>query len=191
MSEPSVLFARYRAAPVLPVIAFVAFWVLLAFALFFVAVRGGPAGARETLQTQTRGGRKGVALILAIVYIGFGVAIPLAFLTGNHAKASNQIGGIKLNAAQKHGRELFGEHCAVCHTLAAANSQGKVGPNLDTLKPPRSLVLHTIQNGCLQNPPQGDQNEICLGQGVMPANVVQGRDAQDVASFVGKVAGKE
>jgi mono/diheme cytochrome c family protein len=175
---------------VLPVIAFVAFWVVLAFGLFFVAVRGGPAGARETLHTQSRGGRKGVAVILAIVYVGFGVAIPIAFLTGNHANASSQIGGIKLSSVQKHGRELFGEHCAVCHTLAAANAEGKVGPNLDTLKPPKSLVLHTIQNGCLPNPPSNSP-EVCLGQGVMPSNVVLGRDAQDVASFVAKVAGKE
>jgi mono/diheme cytochrome c family protein len=175
---------------VLPVIAFVAFWVVLAFGLFFVAARGGPAGARQALHTQSRGGRKGIGLILAIVYVGFGVAIPIAFLTGNHANASNQIGGLKLTSVQRRGRELFGEHCAVCHTLAAANAEGKVGPNLDTLKPPESLVLHTIQNGCLPNPPSNSP-ENCLGQGVMPADVIQGKDAQDVASFVGKVAGKE
>ncbi|MDQ6605654.1 MAG: c-type cytochrome [Actinomycetota bacterium] len=175
----------------LPVIAFVAFWVVLAFGLFFVAVRGGPAGARAALQTQSRGGRKGVGLILAILYVGFGVAIPIAFLTGNHANASSQIGGIKLSATQKHGRELFGEHCSVCHTLAGANAEGKVGPNLDTIKPPASLVLHTIQYGCLSKPPTPTSPEVCLNQGVMPPNVVQGRDAQDVASFVAKVAGKE
>lgn len=174
----------------LPVIAFVAFWVLFAFGLFFVAVRGGPAGARQALQTQSRGGRKGVGLILAIIYVGFGVAIPIAFLTGNHANASSQVGGVKLTSIQKRGRELFGAHCAVCHTLAAANAEGKVGPNLDTLQPPASLVLHTILNGCLPNPPSNSP-EVCLGQGVMPPAVVQGRDAQDVASFVAKVAGKE
>ena len=41
---------------------------------------------------------------------------------------------------------------AVCHTLSAANAVGKVGPNLDTLKPPYGLVLNTINNGCLQDP---------------------------------------
>ena len=30
---------------------------------------------------------------------------------------------------------LFSENCASCHTLAAANATGKVGPNLDDLKP--------------------------------------------------------
>jgi hypothetical protein len=74
--------------------------------------------------------------------------------------------------------------------LAAANAIGKVGPNLDTLKPPESLVLHTINNGCLPNAPSNSPQQ-CLGQGVMPADVVEGVDAQDVASFVAKVAGKE
>jgi Cytochrome c len=175
---------------VLPVVLFIAFWAVLALGVFFIAVRGGLIGARETLHTQSYRGRRTVAVLFLIVYVAFGVVIPLAFLTGNHANASSQIGGIKLSSVQKRGRELFGEHCAVCHTLAAANAEGKVGPNLDTLKAPESLVLHTIQYGCLPNPPSNSP-ENCLGQGVMPPDVVQGRDAQNVASFVAKVAGKE
>jgi mono/diheme cytochrome c family protein len=175
---------------VLATILFLAFWVLLAFALFFVATRGGVGGARAALQTQTRGGRKAVGVIFAILYVGFGIALPVAFLTGNHANASSQVGGVKLNATEKHGRVLFGQNCAVCHTLSAASAIGKVGPNLDMLKPPYSLVYNTINNGCLQNPP-ANSPQACLGQGVMPAQLVQGRDAQAVASFVAKVAGKE
>ncbi|MHB8657777.1 MAG: c-type cytochrome [Solirubrobacteraceae bacterium] len=175
----------------LGVFLFVAFWVLVAFGLFFVAIRGGLGGARATLQTQSRGGRRAIGWIFAVVYLGFGVVLPITLLTGNHANANSQVGGIRLNVAQKHGRELFGLHCAVCHTLSAANAAGKVGPNLDTLRPPASLVLHTIQYGCLQSPPTASDPQTCLGLGVMPADVVEGKDAQDVASFVGKVAGKE
>ena len=116
--------------------------------------------------------------------------MPVALLTGNHANASSQIGGIKLTVPEKRGRELFGEHCSVCHTLAGANAIGKVGPNLDTLQPPVSLVIHTLAYGCLQNPPANDP-QTCLGQGTMPADIVEGKDAQDVAQFVAKVAGKE
>jgi len=77
--------------------------------------------------------------------------------------------------------------CMKCHTI---NSEGgKVGPDLDILKPPRSLVLHTIANGCLPNASGSNQNESCLGQGVMPSEVVTGKDAQDVASFVAEAAG--
>jgi mono/diheme cytochrome c family protein len=175
---------------VLAVVLFLALWVVVALGLLFVAIRGGLGGAREAFQTQSRGGRKAVGVIFAILYVGFGVALPIAFLTGNHANASSQIGGIKLTPAEKHGRELFGEHCGVCHTLAGANAVGKVGPNLDTLKPPASLVLNTITNGCLQNAPTSSA-QTCLGYGTMPPDLVQGKDARDVADFVAKVAGRE
>ena len=111
-------------------------------------------------------------------------------LIGNRNKANGQVGGIKLTAPEKRGREIFGENCSLCHTLAAANAVGKVGPNLDMIMPTESLVLHTIANGCLANPPPGSQ-EACLGQGTMPANVVQGVQATEVAQFVAAVAGKE
>jgi mono/diheme cytochrome c family protein len=170
---------------------FVAFWVVLGFGVFFIAVRGGLGGARATLQSQGRGARRASVLVFLVIYLGFGVTLPLLFLTGNHANANAQIGGIKLNAAEKTGREVFGEHCGVCHTLAAANAIGKVGPNLDTIKPSESLVLHTIQNGCLQDPPSTTAPTNCLGEGTMPAAIVQGTQAQQVAAFVAKVAGKE
>jgi cytochrome c551 len=117
--------------------------------------------------------------------------VPVLFLHGNHANANAQVGGNKLNPAEKRGREIFAFRCGFCHTLAAANVNGKVGPNLDSLRPPDSLVLNTINNGCLPNPPSGNNSESCLGQGVMPAGIIQGRDASDVAAFVAKVAGRE
>jgi mono/diheme cytochrome c family protein len=169
---------------------FVAFWVLLALALFFIAGRGGLGGARATLQTQSPGGRKAMAVIFVIVYVAFGIAAPVGFLVGNHSNANAQVGGNRLTAAEKRGRTLFGTHCGVCHTLAGANAVGKVGPNLDQLRPPESLVLNTINNGCLQNPPP-NSSQACLGFGTMPAGLLQGRDAQDVADFVAKVAGRE
>jgi mono/diheme cytochrome c family protein len=176
---------------VLAVFAFVAFWVIVALGLFFIASRGGLGGARQAMQTRTRSGALGLNLVLVVVYAAFGIAVPLLILTGNHSNASAQVGGIKLNASEKAGRELFGEHCGVCHTLAASNSVGKVGPNLDQIMPSESLVAHTITNGCLPNPPASESSETCLGQGVMPANVLQGKQAQQVAAFVSKVAGKE
>jgi Cytochrome c len=168
---------------------FVAFWAVLALSLFFVAVRGGIGGARATLQTQKRGPRRVIGVIFVVVYVGFGVVIPVAILTGNHANANAQVNGIKLTAEEKTGRELFGQHCGVCHTLQEANAVGKVGPDLDTLQPPASLVLNTINNGCLQNAPSGSPQQ-CLGYGTMPSQIIQGREAQEVAAFVGKVAGK-
>lgn len=173
----------------LAVVLFLSFWVVLAMTLVFIAVRGGPRGARHALQSQSRGSRKAASVVFVIVYVGFGIALPVLFLSGNHARASARVGEVKLSAANKRGRDLFGLNCGVCHTLAAANAVGKVGPNLDSLRPPRSLVLHTIQYGCVQNPPANDPTA-CLGFGTMPAAIVQGRDAADVASFVAKVAGR-
>jgi mono/diheme cytochrome c family protein len=176
---------------VLPVLLFAAFWAVLGLGVFFLAVRGGPGGVRETVRRQTRGGRRISTLTFAVVYIGFGVALPVGFLTGNHANANSQVGGLRLTAAEKQGRQSFGQHCGVCHTLAAANAVGKVGPNLDQIRPSESLVLHTIINGCVQSPPTPSSSQTCLGEGTMPANVVQGKDAQDVAAFVARVAGQE
>lgn len=171
----------------LAVAAFVAFWVIVALGLFFIAMRGG--GGRPRRDPGRRGSAATLSLFVVVAAI-FGVGLPLAMLIGNHSNASAQVGGLKLSAAQKQGRELFGEHCGVCHTLAAANAVGKVGPNLDILKPAESLILHTLANGCEPNAATGSAQS-CLGQGVMPADVVQGENARDVASFVAKVAGNE
>lgn len=170
---------------------FVALWIVVALAIFFIAARGGLGGARATLQSQRPRARRFAATTFAVAFVGFGVAMPVGFLVGNHANANKQIGGIKLTAAEKRGRELFGQHCGVCHTLAGASAVGKVGPNLDMLKPSYNLVLHTIQNGCLQSPPSASAPTNCLGEGTMPAGIIQGKDAQDVADFVSKVAGNE
>jgi hypothetical protein len=169
---------------------FVAFWVLLGIGLFFVAIRGGLGGVRAVFQTQTHGARRFFNVSFVVLFVGFGLVLPAVLLIGNRVNASAQVGGMKLTKGEKTGRELFGQHCAFCHTLAAVNAIGKIGPNLDTLQPAESLVLHTILNGCLQNPPSGS-SETCLGNGTMPANVLQGQQAEQVAKFVAKVAGKE
>jgi mono/diheme cytochrome c family protein len=176
----------------LPALLFAAFWVVLGLGLFLVAVRGGPGGVRAALQTQRSGGRLALNVSFLVAYVGFGVALPVVFLTGNHANASAQFAGLKLTAAEKSGRELFGQNCGICHTLMASNSVGKVGPDLDQIQPSESLTLHTINNGCLQNASAatGTSNQTCLGQGTMPAQILQGKQAQDVAQFVARVAGK-
>ena len=73
---------------------------------------------------------------------------------------------------------MFKQHCATCHTLAAANAVGKVGPNLDQLRPPPALIKDAIAKGRAR------------GQGQMPAQLVTGQDANNVAAFVAKVAGR-
>ena len=47
------------------------------------------------------------------------------------------------------GLEIFNNkgQCSVCHVLKAASSDGKIGPNLDELKPQLEQVIHTVTNG--------------------------------------------
>jgi cytochrome c oxidase subunit 1 len=75
------------------------------------------------------------------------------------------------------GAQLFSDKCGSCHTLKAANTQGTVGPNLDDLKPPTDRVLEAIMKGG-------------TGSGAMPQGIVTGADAEAVADFVSKSAGK-
>jgi mono/diheme cytochrome c family protein len=158
---------------------FIGAWVLLGLGVFFVAMSGGPRGARARLYGESRGVRRTTAIAVTVVFVGMGIAIPAVVIAGNERKDQAGAARVKLTAAQEHGRKLFGEVCQQCHTLAAANAVGKVGPNLDTLKPPQGLVLDAIVNGRVR------------GQGTMPAGLYTGRDAQDVASFVAAVAGRQ
>jgi cytochrome c553 len=155
----------------------------------YLASKGSFASVGQALQTTSRSGSRILNLTLVFVYIGVGLVVPAIFIIGNRDKSNAQVGGVKLTAAMQDGRELFAEHCAVCHTLAADNAVGKVGPNLDELKPSEEIVLHTIHNGCLQKPAVPGSGTTCLDYGNMPAEIVEGRQAQDVAAFVSRVAG--
>jgi mono/diheme cytochrome c family protein len=158
---------------------FIGTWVLLGLLVVFVAMSGGPRGARAALYGQGKGTRRTVGIVLTALFVGMGIAVPAAVIAGN--KGDDRAGNarVKLTASQQRGRELFGKVCQQCHTLAEANAVGKVGPNLDKMKPPKALVLDAILHGRAR------------GAGTMPAGLYTGRDAQDVASFVAAVAGRQ
>jgi mono/diheme cytochrome c family protein len=79
-------------------------------------------------------------------------------------------------AAAGPGKELFAATCSGCHTLAAADAHGTVGPNLDDLKPDAALVETAIHDGG-------------TGSGAMPKDLLQGEQATQVAEFVAKATG--
>jgi mono/diheme cytochrome c family protein len=167
------------------VIVIVLAWALLGLATFFVAMRGGPRGARQALHTESRASRRIVTLAVVVLF-AFGLAVPAIVLAfnGDH-KASVAVGGVRLNAGEQKGRELFEHTCGVCHTLAATKSVGQIGPNLDirvgadisTAAGRKALVLNAIEEGRAR------------GLGQMPALLYQGKEAKDVANFVAAVAG--
>jgi mono/diheme cytochrome c family protein len=181
--------ARYRPAAVIAVLIVLVVALLVAGAAYMFAVRGKGDPSRY-LYSQGRRASAAINVGLAVVYIGFGVVLPLLILTGDHNNASAHVGNVQLTVAEKIGREQFSAHCGVCHTLASAVTNGKVGPDLDQVKPSEALVLHTIANGCLQDPGPSDSAQACLGYGTMPPQVVTGVDATEVAKYVAAVAGK-
>lgn len=46
--------------------------------------------------------------------------------------------------------------CALCHTLAAAEASGEIGPNLDELKPTEERVRRAVERGVGNMPPFGE-----------------------------------
>jgi len=50
-------------------------------------------------------------------------------------------------ASGSGGEKLFTDNCSSCHTLAAAGASGKVGPDLDQLKPGPDLVTSQVNSG--------------------------------------------
>ncbi len=96
----------------------------------------------------------------------------------------------KTDTALHTGAQLFHERCGGCHTLQAADTRGSKptsqvssgertnGPNFDVRKENREDVLFAIRNGGFSG-------------AIMPANVVVGKDAQDVALFLERYAGSK
>jgi mono/diheme cytochrome c family protein len=83
------------------------------------------------------------------------------------------------------GKTLFVAKCGSCHTLAHAGTTQTIGPNLDDAfrqdraDGVKSTSIQGLVDSWIQYP---------NSQGVMPARLLTGQDAQDVAAYVGLVA---
>jgi mono/diheme cytochrome c family protein len=162
------------------VLAIVLLFVLLGLGVFFVGMAGGPKGARQRVQTQTRRGRRGATLLFVLSVLLLGIAVPAAVIATEKSRNSIPEANVKeLTALQERGRELFDQRCKNCHTLAAAKATARVGPNLDEVRPPKPLVLDAIEKGRAN------------GDGNMAARLVEGEDAEAVAQFVAVAVGED
>jgi mono/diheme cytochrome c family protein len=158
---------------------FVLIWVVLGFGLLLVAMSGGPSGAVQRMMSTSRIARRVAIVLFALLALVLGVLVPaavIAAVTSQDDIPEANVSG--LTESEKNGRELFGQRCANCHTLEAANAVASVGPNLDELRPNRALVLDAIENGRAR------------GNGQMAAGLYTGQDAEDVAAFVAKAVGQ-
>ena len=101
------------------------------------------------------------------------------------------------------GGDLFKASCGSCHTLSAAGTSGTIGPNLDNAfaadvkqgYPQSSIENVVLDQIRLGSGPLATYTTIKNGKGFtpqtpMPADIVKGQDAIDVAAYVASVAGQ-
>lgn len=127
--------------------------------------------------------RRELALIVGVVSAGFA-------LSGCQ---------LKDNANLVNGKELFVQECAACHTLERANATGSAGPNLDAAfaqAKADGLGQSTVEGvvyGQILHPsrnPQLNPEDTTKTTPGMPANLVEGQDARDVAAYVAYAAAR-
>jgi len=112
-----------------------------------------------------------------------GCAAALALATGL-LSAGCGTGGIAKGGDQTRGEQLFKERCGGCHTLAAAGTNGTIGPNLDN-----AFASDLTQGFKSITVEQVVRQQIALAGGKMPPNLVKGADADAVAAYVAANAG--
>ena len=151
-------------------------FIVAGVAVVFIAFSGGPAAAREAYLT--RGGR-GFRILIPLLYVALGAAVPAAVIA-SRGEAEGGVGKLRtasLTEQEQEGKRLFRQTCWSCHNLDAVQAQGVTGPDLDDLGLDRERVLNAIRRGG-------------TGDGRMPARLLEGEDAENVALYVAKVAGQ-
>lgn len=99
------------------------------------------------------------------------------------------------NADVDRGRALFQAKCGTCHALAEAGTSANIGPDLDaafTAARADGMDNDTIEGvvqGQIFNPRDVEEGAGNYNEVFMPANLVTGQDAEDVATYVASVAG--
>jgi uncharacterized cupredoxin-like copper-binding protein len=79
------------------------------------------------------------------------------------------------------GKVLFVQKCGACHVLARADTKGTTGPNLD------QAFQQSLKDGMKRSGIKGAVHGWILHpnrNGIMPAKIVKGQDAYDVAAYV-------
>jgi mono/diheme cytochrome c family protein len=131
-------------------------------------------------------------VIFGLLVIFLAVLIPwLAFRADGDAASGAQ----EVPAHLEEGQSLFQTNCGNCHTLYAAGTDGNFGPDLDvllaeagvpegegaeeTIEATKGRVLNAVEAGVDSSTP-----------GRMPAGILSGEQAEEVAEFVANTAGE-
>ena len=113
-------------------------------------------------------GRARFRVQLLAALVAAAVALPLASCGRDEPDLTN-------------GKALFTQKCGSCHTLARAGTQGQTGPNLD------DAFRAALARGISRDTVEGIVHKQVLHprrNSVMPAGLVTGEDAKDVAAYV-------
>jgi cytochrome c551 len=94
---------------------------------------------------------------------------------------------VEVESRDLEGKDLFANNCGTCHTLAAAGTDGVVGPNLDELLVPSGTNTAELYEG---NAGRVMQAVTCGIGGRMPKGILEEEEAKQVASFVAAYAGQ-
>lgn len=96
-------------------------------------------------------------------------------------------GLVMVTEEDQDAKELFQNNCGTCHTLAAAGTDGVVGPDLDDYLVPTGSNSAEQYEGVYTRVLQA---VTCGVGGRMPKRILIGEEARDVASFVAAYAGQ-
>ena len=133
-----------------------------------------------------------------LIFGAFAAVVAVVAYMAFAKEGSDEAVAVPVESADRASMEMFADNCGACHTLAAGGTDGVVGPNLDQILPTQVA------------PPEGSAEEVakaneqayqgvygrvlnavtCGLEGRMPAGILQGSDAQQVAGFVAAYAGQ-
>ncbi len=119
-----------------------------------------------------------VARTRSVMYMLMLLAVSAFLVAGcggsdDDSSSSGGSGGSTSSSASSAGKDSFVSACGGCHTMKAAGTSGSVGPDLDKL---------TLDE-------QSVHDQIVNGGGGMPAGLLKGDDATEVAKYVAENAG--
>jgi mono/diheme cytochrome c family protein len=99
------------------------------------------------------------------------------------------------NADLERGRDLFSTRCGTCHALAQAGTSVEIGPDLDAAFADARAsgmdndTIEGVVQAQIANPRTVEETDPEYDRTFMPADLVTGQDAEDVAAYVASVAG--
>jgi mono/diheme cytochrome c family protein len=126
--------------------------------------------------------KRSTLVMFGIAAILFAVLIPAWAIS---REGGEQASPQAVPADLQEGKDLFVTNCGSCHTLYKAGTDGVVGPDLDELlappgpsEPDPSTIEPRVLSAVLEG-----------RDGKMPAGILTGPQAKEVANFVAQVAG--